>query len=268
MRLKLAGFVVAAVSLLAAQGASAADMPVKAINKAPIAPAWSWTGFYIGGNVGWSQTKSDFSTVATPGAASFFTAASLAFIGTLGTGSAKDDGFTGGGQIGYNYQFAPTWVVGVEADINALSSQKPALFGTGTTPGGTFIPNFTNSVDAQWIGTFRGRLGYTFDRSLIYATGGLAVLGSKYSQVFTVPAAPSTVAPSSSQTTAGWTVGGGWEYALTKNWSVKGEYLYARFNNISVTNAAFVPALGFTDAFNSKANVDVQSARVGVNYRF
>jgi outer membrane immunogenic protein len=258
----------AAIAALSVTAAQAADLPARVYKKAPpMAPAWSWTGFYIGGNVGWSQTKSNFSTVATPGT-SFFIPASEVFIGALGTGSAKGDGFTGGGQIGYNYQFAPTWVVGVEADINALSSQKPSIFGAGTTPGGTLIPNFTNSLEAQWIATVRGRLGYTFDRSLIYATGGLAVLGSKYSQVFIVPRAHSTVTPSTSQTTAGWTVGAGWEYAITNNWSVKGEYLYARFENISVSNAAFVPALGFNDVLNSKANVDFQTARVGANYRF
>jgi outer membrane immunogenic protein len=258
----------AAAAALLSTAAQSADLPARAYTKAPpIAPAWSWTGLYIGGNVGWSQTKSDFSTTQIPGGFSGFAASSVPFFAALGSGSSKRDGFTGGGQIGYNYQFAPTWVVGVEADIDGLSSQKPAIFGAGTTPGGTPIANFTNSLDAQWIATVRGRLGYTFDRSLIYVTGGLAVLGSEYSQTFHATGVAPAIAPSESQTTAGWTIGGGWEYAVTNNWSVKGEYLYARFENIAVNNRLF-PGTAFTDVFNSKANVDFQTVRVGANYRF
>ncbi len=250
-----------AASLLAANTASAADI-VAPYTKAPImAQVFSWTGFYVGGNVGYGRSHSNFDANVTPG--SFFTPASILFLSTLADGSASKDGFTGGGQIGYNYQFAPSWVVGVEADANALS-HTATRNASGLTPGGTTILSFANSMESEWIATARARIGYTFDRSLFYATGGLAVLGSKYSQTF-VTGRPSSVVNSGSQTTAGWTVGGGWEYAWSNNWSVKGEYLYARFDGISASGAA-IP--GFTDVLFGKANVEVQTARLGVNYRF
>ena len=257
----------AAVALLATSAASAADLATKApmYAKAPVVAPFSWTGFYIGGNVGWAQTKADYSSAVT--ANNGFTNASAAFVGAIGTGSATKSGVTGGGQIGYNWQFSPNWVFGVEGDINALS-QTASLVASGVTPGGTTITNFTNSVQSEWIATFRGRVGYAFDRSLIYATGGLAVLGSKYSQTF-VASFPVSAVNSHSEARAGWTVGGGWEYGLTQHWSVKAEYLYARFTGLSVTSAGGVAINpGFNDILSGRANVNFQTARAGINYRF
>lgn len=252
-----------AASLLAANTASAADIAARPYTKAPIlAQVFSWTGFYVGGNVGYGRSHSDFDANVAPG--SFFTPASILFLSTLADGSASKDGFTGGGQIGYNYQFAPNWVVGVEADINALS-HTASNSGAGLTPGGTTVTAFGNSMESEWIATFRGRLGYAFDRSLIYATGGLALLGTKYSQTFITANIPSSIVNSGSQTTAGWTVGGGWEYAFMNNWSVKAEYLYARFEGITASGLT-IP--GQTNVMTGRANVDVQMARVGANYRF
>lgn len=254
--------IAAAIGLSTA--ANAADMPVKARPAPPVA-VFNWTGFYIGGNVGWARTDATYdSYVVNPNG---FGAASVVFVDAMADGTSRNNGWTGGVQAGYNWQGASPFVLGFEADINALSAQT-SLTAVGTTPGGTVITNFTNSMDPKWIATFRGRAGYTFGQSLLYLTGGLAVLNSDYNQTFIAiaPVAINTV-QSTNNTTAGWTVGGGWEQALSMNWSVKAEYLYARFNGVDANVTAPLVA-GFTDRVAGRADVDIHQARVGINYRF
>lgn len=242
--------------------ANAADMPVKARPAPPVA-AFNWTGFYIGGNVGWARTDATYdSYVVTPQG---FAPASVVFVNAMADGTSRNNGWTGGVQAGYNWQGASPFVLGVEADINALSAQT-SLTAVGTTPGGTVITNFTNSMDPKWIATFRGRLGYTFNMSLLYVTGGLAVLNSDYNQTF-VATLPINTVQTTNSTKAGWTVGGGWEQALNNNWSIKAEYLFARFEGVNANVTAPLVA-GFTDAIAGTANVDIHQARIGVNYRF
>lgn len=254
-------FLAATMVVFGFSAASAADLAARPYTKAPPStPVFAWTGFYIGGNVGWGRSHSDFDAGLTPG--NFFTP-SIGYLAVLGDGSASKDGFTGGGQIGYNWQFAPNWVVGIEADINALS-HTASISAAGFTPGGTTITSFGNSLESQWIATVRPRVGYAFDRSLIYVTGGLAILGSKYTQTF-ISDFPSNAVNSSSKATAGWTIGGGWEYALSNNWSVKGEYLYAEFTGINVSGPVVA---GGTNILMGNAKVDVQTAKLGVNYKF
>lgn len=180
---------IAIVALLATQMAvQAADLP-RSSYKGPIygEPMFHWTGFYIGGNLGygWGQTK---------------------WSGSGGNFEVTPKGFLGGGTLGYNLQTG-AWVWGIEGDIDYV-----ALKGTADSAicSGCLFKD-------TWLGTLRGRIGYAYDRWLPYFTGGLAY-GNAYIQ------GPS--GGSQSKTKSGWTAGAGVEYAFAGPWSAKLEYLY------------------------------------------
>jgi outer membrane immunogenic protein len=160
-------------------------MPVKAPPSPPPAPVYNWTGWYVGGNVGGSRgdAKTDF---AGNGSVSFASTSSSVF-GASNT--AHPNGVIGGGQIGYNYQFSPNWVLGFEADIQASGERGSGQFvvpflipgvAFGGGPGQVGPPFFgaastSYGTKIDWFGTFRGRLGFLVgDQLLIYGTGGLA----------------------------------------------------------------------------------------------
>jgi outer membrane immunogenic protein len=242
--------------------ALAADMAVKAPPPAPV-PVYSWTGFYIGGNVGYEHTKSDYTTSFGFGNGGF-TEASVAFISAVGTGSASRGGFTGGGQAGYNWQ-SGNYLLGIEASINGLSNSAALNF-TGVTPGGTSFA-LSNSLDPQWIVTVNPRVGIVFDRVLFYATGGLAFLHATYNQTFADLSVGGGGSATSSTTKTGWDAGGGVEYALTNNWSVRAEYLYSRFTGFNTNTNSVVGGFA-VNPLSGSANVSVQMARFGLNYQF
>jgi|GEM_PF-4836149 len=156
MKTILAGVAIAA---LIAVPASAADMPLKA-PPAPPAPAWSWAGFYFGGNVGGGWHDHSVPFYGDGGAGNDLL--SRTFDGTLNfnavprSQSMRSSGVIGGGQIGYNWQAAPTWVLGLETDI-----QGSGVRGSATTipPPGTVPGSLTSNQRLDWFGTLRGRLG-------------------------------------------------------------------------------------------------------------
>lgn len=173
---------------LAAAAASAADLPSQAPPPAPIvtAPIFTWTGFYAGVNAGWGWRDSDQEAVVLGGAVP----------GTLFFPDNGDGGFTGGAQIGYNYQIG-SFVIGLETDIQWADTDQDenVAFIPAGAPG-TFVPGEFRSNLSDWFGTVRARAGVAIDRVLIYATGGLAY----------------------SDDTTGWVAGGGVEWALPVNW--------------------------------------------------
>jgi outer membrane immunogenic protein len=153
---------------LAAATASAADLPAReAPPLAPIiaaAPVFTWTGFYGGLNAGWGWRDDDEETVVLGGAVP----------GTLFFPDNDDGGFTGGAQIGYNYQIG-SFVIGLETDIQWADTgegEEVAFIPAGAP--GTFVPGEFDNDLSDWFGTVRARAGVAFDRVLIYATGGLA----------------------------------------------------------------------------------------------
>jgi outer membrane immunogenic protein len=238
--------VMAAVcSVAATQVASAADMPVKAPVVA--APAWSWTGFYVGVNAGGSigrdpTTQSISNGIQTP---------------TVGSFTMSPAGFIGGGQIGYNYQFAPHWVVGVEGDFQG-ASQKNSSCVLGCN-GIVSVFTIDDTQRIKWFATARARFGYTGSPYLLYVTGGAA-----WAQVhndLTVFINNIDAAGSANFNRSGWTVGGGIETHLGGNWSAKLEYLYLDFG--SITDVAFQD--GFT--FTSKSDIRDHIVRIGLNYK-
>jgi outer membrane immunogenic protein len=200
MRLKLAGYIFAACGLLAAQSAFAADMPAKMPVKAAPLPMWNWTGFYVGAyaGVGLNRSHGYNPTGSNSG--------ELNFLGT---------GFTGGATAGYNWQFAPNWVAGVEGDIGYL--------GLGHNVQQYNEPDLRTDQKTSWIGTARVRFGYTDGPTLSYVTGGAAWIHTN--DVLSNLAG--TVTAEDAKTRTGFTVGTGVETRLGGNWTAKSEYLYA-----------------------------------------
>jgi outer membrane immunogenic protein len=265
-RLSLA--LLAAVSTIAlTQFASAADLPVRApVYKAPVmVPVYDWTGFYVGGNVGYSWGRSSTDGTLT-------NAATGALIGT-GSDTNNLNGVIGGGQIGYNWQIT-NWVLGIEADIQGSGqkgSSSAVCVGCGDGPS-----NITTSLDQKltWFGTVRGRLGMTVTPTILaYVTGGLA-----YGEVTTdgtisgpTVATPSGTATfSASSTNVGWTIGGGVEGVISGHWTAKLEYLYMDLGTVS-GGPYTTPILGTTRnplaaSFSSKVTDNI--VRVGINYKF
>jgi outer membrane immunogenic protein len=275
-------------SLLAATGASAADLPI--YPKAVPVVVYGWTGFYLGTNVGYSwgngnttgtyngvQRVTTYTTAApSPVISDVFTALDS---GSL-SGRADIKGFVGGGQFGYNWQFG-SWLAGLEADIqgSGQSGRVPVattLVTAGAVAGVPPGPGFAADYSLKWFGTARGRLGFlAAERLMLYATGGLA-----YGDV---TGGSPTLAYSSSSLRAGWTVGAGAEAALGSNWSVKFEYLYMDLGNVggisantvtSYLSQANVPVAGQTrvtqQAYNYLFNTKFTDSivRVGLNYKF
>jgi outer membrane immunogenic protein len=223
---------------LASGFASAADMPI--YTKAP--PIWNWTGFYAGGNIGYSWGQGDSSV-------SFFdsTPALLATVDqTIGM-----NGVIGGGQVGYNWQTG-RWVLGLETDFQATGQQGTATFQCGAACGAPTSETVTDKL--TWFGSVRGRVGYTVTPTmLLYGTGGLG-----YGDV--VSNGSGTTSISSSEWKTGWVAGGGIETRISGNWTAKLEYLYysdapAR---IQLPLSANINSPGVTDSI----------VRGGVNYFF
>jgi outer membrane immunogenic protein len=276
--------------------AFAADMPVKA-PVAPPAPVVSWTGFYAGVNAGygWSE-RSTINTIADPTFLNpiFPVGAGAEATGLTSAAStqqvAKGNSFLGGGQIGYNYQFSPQWVAGIEADIDGLTNG--AAFSTQVRTvvlpaftAETYTGNVTVSRTLDYIGTVRARLGYVpTPNLLLYGTGGFAYGGvhtfTSYSFQETIasgglPAVLSTAGSSSTRT--GWAAGAGGEWMVTPNWTVRLEYLHYDLgsvtDNTTLTQLNTVTVPGSTIVYHTSAAQTFSSfagdiVRVGVNYKF
>jgi len=252
-----------AIATLAIAGsAMAADLPAqKGPPPAPMytPPPFTWAGLYVGVNAGgaFGTTKLRSTPSPQPGFGA------LPFSQNL-----SPDGFIGGGQIGYNLQSG--WLVyGVEADF-----QGSTLKGSSTLVGlpnsaGVIVPTWTNrgTEKMDWFGTVRGRLGYAIDRTLLYATGGLIYGDVKSTSLSTFTPAPQfTYGGSSSGTRAGYTVGGGVEYAFTNNWTVRAEGLYFDMGKKSYT----ATPLAANPPFVVGHSADLKGGifRVGLNYKF
>ncbi len=218
------------------------DVPV-------LAPVATWTGFYLGVNGGYGgYSGNNFTTSGTD----------LPYI----HGSSNIGGGFGGGQIGYNWQDGfgfSSLVLGIETDI-----QGSGISGNGyatllnTTPSG--VSNVSTNVD--WFGTVRGRVGYVFDRTLIYGTGGFAYGGINRS--FALSDSPVTGRISASNTETGWTAGGGVEFKFYPAWSVKVEYQYIDLGSLSNTGPLTTLA-----GCNLRGASETQfhTIRVGLNYQ-
>jgi outer membrane immunogenic protein len=239
---------VSALPILFAGTATAADMSLKA--PAATANVFSWTGFYAGLNAGgsWGRARSDF--------------AISGFLGNTvaATDFVNPDGLVGGGQLGYNWQVDPNWLIGVEADIQAAGEKASATrFDTVDFEGVTT----SYQTKIEWFGTLRGRLGYSFDRRmLLYATGGLAYGRMSISGTSTTGIGGAT-AFSSANVNSGWTIGGGIEgIAWNPRWTWKLEYLYLDLGTLNTAVAS-----GFTTTRGTTRFTD-NVVRAGLNFHF
>ncbi|MFL6799376.1 MAG: outer membrane protein [Xanthobacteraceae bacterium] len=267
-KLLIAGF---AVASLAGGSARAADMPVR---MPPPVPVFSWTGFYLGANVGygWREEANYATNVTCPAVLFCFydRPQDLALVSGLGTGSGSSGrGITGGFQGGYNYQLG-AFVVGAEADWSYFS-RNSVLSNRGFDSFGAIV-SLTNETQSSWLATFRGRLGWAADRILIYATGGGAVTDLRYVQTINavdrVAGLAQTAQSAGSTTQGGWTVGGGAEFAPWDHLSVRAEYLYVHFNGVSQTFNFTVPGFNPNLIAGSSGAQNNHIVRVGLNYLF
>ena len=214
---KLALTLASTFALIATAGfAAAADLPVKA-RPYVAAPAFSWTGIYVGANVGYAWGR----TTGTAG------------IAAPAVGHFDINGWQAGGQIGGNYQIQ-NWVLGIEADYQWADIDGSATVGA-----------VTDSARVRSYGTLRGRVGYAWDRWMAYGTGGWAFdARTRYS--FVTP-----VALSGNHDLNGWAAGAGVEYAFAPAWSAKLEYLHVDLDSRTFPTLGCVPACTAGAHFNT-----------------
>jgi outer membrane immunogenic protein len=246
----------ASVALLGgiSSAAMAADLPPPYIAPPPRAPAvyyppppvYSWTGFYIGGNLGaaWNSGGSVSDT-----------------LGSTFTGSGQTTKFTGGGQVGVNYEFWGGVVVGAEAMFDWI----PNTTNTFNAVDNNTPPNTaTATLNSRWITTATGKLGYAWNTVLLYGKGGGAWVGANNPNL-TVNGLGQTLS-SSTTNNFGWTAGVGVEWAFAGPWSARIEYDFIGLQNQSLTVPATSAAFaGDTINFNNR---NISLLTVGVNYKF
>jgi outer membrane immunogenic protein len=247
---------------LRSTAASAADMPAKA----PAARTYNWAGCFIGANGGGAESGSDFTT--TVGTGTHLTPANAALVSVGGTGSANDPNFLGGGQAGCNW-VSGTWVYGLEGDVDYLRSNPQITNGTATLSDGVTSFTVGQSLTTNYLATVRPRLGVAADRNLCYVTGGAAFTKASYTQTYLDALVPSgTGVAGGSKFLVGWTAGVGWEYAWTDNWSFRLEYLFTGFPGTTNGIGAISDAAGGSNPFQGSADLVIQTARAGVNFKF
>ena len=260
--LQLAGAAALALGSLVTS-VSAADLRVEREVVQPVMAPFLWHGFYIGAHAGYGFG----------GGRNVVTTGQSAINVTNVAGGARPpfvglspEGFVGGVQMGYNWQFG-AMVLGFETDISYTDLRRTRTVVT-TALNGVDQLNNTFRQELEYLGTVRGRLGYSFDRTLLYVTGGLAYGGIDNSGNFFGQAGQLQFSGRNRRTEVGYTVGGGLEHAFAGNWSAKIEYLYYDLGRDTV-NVAFVPGGGGGGTgYNSTFRNDGHIVRAGLNYRF
>jgi outer membrane immunogenic protein len=231
--------------------AGAADMPVKAPSPPP-PPVFSWTGFYIGANIGgaWADNRWNDTLFLT----SFNNNNSGVFIG--------------GGQIGGNYQVGQ-FVIGGEWDFDWAGNNNN---NSGTSVVIPTVGSILVTNNNRWITTVAARFGFALDHLLLYGKAGGGWVGNNNLTVTNLTTGVSftcgtfSTLTSCGSNTGGWLAGAGVEYAFTNNWTVKFEYDYLGLGNRTFVIPATAPFLG-GDTFTS-GNRNISMVKVGVNYLF
>ena len=249
------------------QSASAADLAVKALPPAPALP--SWTGFYIGVHAGAAWQSTPDWTFSDP--FGFFTTTSVNSGGNAALGAV------GGIQAGYNWQFAPAWVAGLEGDISWASLSDHRTVGPLVNAVGLAGANVSMSANTEWLSSVRGKLGFTgwFNNTMLYATGGAAWANVEYAAQTTIlpPLAVAfsnfTASTSFNTVKSGWVIGGGAEWMATNNILLRAEYLYYGINNAATGSAPFFPPVAApTSTAYSWSRDNIQVFRLAGSYKF
>ena len=260
--MKKLAFVLASATALISAPALAADlgrMPVKAPVAAAVAP-FNWSGFYLGAFAGGAfaaaRDGGDVVVVET-GPATYNNLIPFAYD--------LESSFIAGGTIGYNFQ-APgsPLVFGIEGEVGYLR-----LRGAAAQPGSPALDTVSATRIGDWYGIIAGRLGFAFDRALIYVKGGGAFIDRTVDVIDTCNTGlcgPALVNATGKSDDITWTVGAGVEFALAPNWSIKAEYLYidTRDTILAVGNA--VPGGAAVSWAHSLPGL--HTAKIGVNFRF
>jgi outer membrane immunogenic protein len=246
----------AAVSVGPVAGAAAADLPnrYRGPDLFSPAPAATWTGLYVGAQVGYGF-GSDQTLVNVSGFP-------FSFVGP----DHDLSGPVGGIHAGFNFQNGPI-VYGLEGDLELANADGTiSLAGSGGFAG----LGLTSRTSIDWQGSLRGRLGFAmFERAMIYGTAGLAFANIENAYSATLPpgnvfGAPAGItAAKFDETHWGWTVGAGVEYALMSNWTARVEYRYTNFSEYK-NNSTLLTAAGST----SRQDPDLHTFRIGGSYRF
>jgi outer membrane immunogenic protein len=235
----------AAVLLATAIAAHGADLPERPVQPY-VPPAFNWTGFYVGGNLGGARVQRDWSDSA---------------FGISFDGRVKN-GFIGGGQIGGNFQMGNI-VLGGEGDFDYVISNS-------SHDSRVFVPaigDLTVTSNHRWISTLTARFGAAFDRLLFYGKAGGGWVGNNG---FTLTnAATGASISASSNVATGWLVGGGLEWAFggyINTWTIRFDYAYLGLNNWTHTVPAAAPFLGGDTITASNRNI--QMVKLGFNFLF
>lgn len=236
LRTPIRTLLLTSTTLMACHAAHAADMPMhQALPPPPPMMAFSWTGFYLGGQVGYSWGKDH--------AVEYLTA-NGAFTGFQWKYPAN--GVVGGGYAGYNYQIGPA-VLGLEADLEGAGNK-----------GGFYDPPGAGDTKISWQGSVRGRLGYAINRVLVYGTGGFSF--ADISHTYVEVATP--ISETTKELRTGWTVGGGLEFAVTNNILAKAEYRYTDYGKYRYDLQTSFPGL------TGEQQPKLSTIRLGVAYKF
>ena len=243
---------VSTVALIIAGNANSADLPRKAPSMVAATAPYSWTGCYVGAHVGWGWGRQN----VTQSSSSFSSAS-----GNTASGGLDSSGGWFGGQVGCNYQFAGSWVAGLQgdlagADINGRGDDPLSVLNSSSSP-------YTIGVKTDWIESVTGRLGMTAwnDRTLFYVKGGVAWDHNQWD----LHDAYLSYTPSQlSETRSGWTVGGGVEWAFVANWSAFAEFNYYDFGD----GTTFTQTSGSGANTFSTGSQTIETAKIGVNYKF
>lgn len=233
-----------------------------------------WRGLYVGANAGWvgasphTQTKTEFNT------AKYFNVPSDEDdVRELGNQRLTSDHFTGGGQIGYNWQ-SGLWILGLETDFNAFNTDSSTERSKKYVSVPTSTLTMGSTTQTDWLWTLRPRLGYaTKDGWLFYGTGGLTVADLAANFTLSDDNAGSLGNAREhqhlSKTKMGWTVGGGIEVALDKNWSVRSEYLFADLGTLEGSADDLFTTGGYQpNTLHREAEFEMHLVRFSLNYRF
>ena len=279
----------ASAGAMALTGAALAAEPAPAPPPVILPPPPVWTGLYVGINAGgtWSSSTTINTTTAdifgNPGVNGGPPAGVASAALATGSVPVNHSGFIGGGQVGYNYQFYNSWVAGIEADIQGVAASNSAhlVFSQGAIVSVLLDQNLSSSTRGDYLGTVRGRLGFTITPTLlVYGTGGLAYGQTDSSTSITqiienAPAVPNHYSSfgSISNSRVGWTAGGGGEWLFAPNWSVKVEYLYYNLGSVSygltpLQNFNTAGTLFTSGAPFSRTTFRGNIVRAGLNYHF
>ena len=221
--------------------------------------AYDWTGFYAGLHAGYHWGSSggvNFDSLFGPLSPEYIEARETLHPHTVGDDL---DGFIGGAQLGYNLQ-SESLVIGVETDISFLDLDEYDHRIVDIAP---YPPHdYTSSQSLDWLGTTRLRLGYAFERTVLYATGGVAYGDAEFSYALLFP--ESNLSTGASKFKVGWTIGGGVDYAIGDAIALRAEYLYYDLGKLS-SRDFYDFSLTAGEEWNAKFRGNI--IRAGLNFR-